>query len=473
MTRNADHELARLARRAWLALACGGFTTALTWIAAGGGATLIALRMFGERLEPTSLWALAAVPALAWGVFRAVREAPGRSGLATAIDRRFGLGGLFVTGLEVPNAAWRAELDARLGDSSARLPRLRPWRWLSQCALAVAFPLGVAALQGDDPIGARESRAIELALEDVTEKIELALEDGVVSEARGEELEQRARDLARMLEDGEQVSWGDVDALAERLSHEQSSHVGGLRALHAGLREFDELAAQSRNERLAHDRLAELWQRAADLGLLEDILEDLPADVRAELEAAARRQGTGSAGLDTPGGLADLLGKLDPTQLGLDAATLERLRDGACENAGAKLGGLAEKGRLAKSDLHDLRDLLEGEGLLDRQQDGARSNAPGRGGVDRGRGDADLDYLHDTDADTSGLSPAKLPPGVAVPDEWQVAGVSRAVPFADPREAAPGSGDGVAGQGRATWHRRLAPRHRDAVRRFFSGAEGR
>jgi hypothetical protein len=67
----------------------------------------------------------------------------------------------------------------------------------------------------------------------------------------------------------------------------------------------------------------------------------------------------------------------------------------------------------------------------------------------------------------------KLPGGTKPSREWQVTGVSRAAPRAAPEEPAGPGGAGQAGAGEAAWRRRLAPRHREVVRRFFSDEAGR
>jgi hypothetical protein len=47
--------------------------------------------------------------------------------------------------------------------------------------------------------------------------------------------------------------------------------------------------------------------------------------------------------------------------------------------------------------------------------------------------------------------------------------VTRADPKADPIEDTGAGSEGAGDGGEAAWRRKLAPRHRDAVRRFFGG----
>ena len=100
-----------------------------------------------------------------------------------------------------------------------------------------------------------------------------------------------------------------------------------------------------------------------------------------------------------------------------------------------------------------------------------KSGRPGKGGITRGRGDAGLGLTNETEGATDAFRARRLPRGAVVPKTWERIGVSRVAPSVDPvRSGEPGSA-GVEGTGEATWHRRLAPRHREAVRRYFGGTE--
>jgi hypothetical protein len=90
--------------------------------------------------------------------------------------------------------------------------------------------------------------------------------------------------------------------------------------------------------------------------------------------------------------------------------------------------------------------------------------------VSRGPGDAALEYSHETQGDPEAFRAKALPPGAQASKQWQRLGERRVAPTAQPRrDDAPGSaGDEGAGEG--SWRRRVAPRHREVLRRFF-GAE--
>ena len=95
---------------------------------------------------------------------------------------------------------------------------------------------------------------------------------------------------------------------------------------------------------------------------------------------------------------------------------------------------------------------------------------PGSGGITRGRADAALEHTGETEGDTKGMAPQRLPPGAKAPQPSFRLSVGRGEPTANPiRDGNPG-GAGAEGPGVATWHRRLAPHVRDVVRGFFRSA---
>lgn len=96
----------------------------------------------------------------------------------------------------------------------------------------------------------------------------------------------------------------------------------------------------------------------------------------------------------------------------------------------------------------------------------------GSGGIDRGRGDADLRYGEEAEGGAERFLPRALDPARWLdPGSSALLGVGSTAPAVDPQ--AEGAGlEAVEGAGGAgTWRRRLAPRHREAVRGFF-GPEG-
>ena len=97
-----------------------------------------------------------------------------------------------------------------------------------------------------------------------------------------------------------------------------------------------------------------------------------------------------------------------------------------------------------------------------------KGQQPGRGDVTRGRADAHLEYKNQTEGTTDAFKAKKLPPGRLPSKEWERTGLRRTTPTTQPERAGATGGAGDQGAGEASWRRRLAPHHRDVVRKYFS-----
>ena len=86
----------------------------------------------------------------------------------------------------------------------------------------------------------------------------------------------------------------------------------------------------------------------------------------------------------------------------------------------------------------------------------------------RGRADAFLAYAGETKGATDAFQAKKLPAGTRPSREWERVGLRRQVPEARPERTDGAGTAGDDGAGEASWRRRLAPRHREVVRRFFA-----
>jgi hypothetical protein len=99
---------------------------------------------------------------------------------------------------------------------------------------------------------------------------------------------------------------------------------------------------------------------------------------------------------------------------------------------------------------------------------------PGNGGVSRGRADAELTWGEETPGRTDQFEPEQLPDAkVLDPGSTAIVGVGARAPEVEPRAGGSGLVEVQASAGKSAWKRRLAPRHRDAVKGFFGGEERR
>ena len=93
---------------------------------------------------------------------------------------------------------------------------------------------------------------------------------------------------------------------------------------------------------------------------------------------------------------------------------------------------------------------------------------PGVGAVTRGRADAELVWGAEREGRGEEFAPEALPPGRALDLEHSgIVGLGAAAPGVDVERESAGRAGVEASLGREAWDRRLAPRHRRAVERWF------
>ena len=97
-----------------------------------------------------------------------------------------------------------------------------------------------------------------------------------------------------------------------------------------------------------------------------------------------------------------------------------------------------------------------------------QQKSPGSGGVDFGRADAEFALGEETPLTADELDSARLEAAELLDlDSSHLLGLGTATPEVDGRGEATGLQRLGADSGKAAWSRRLAPRHRRAVGRFF------
>jgi hypothetical protein len=135
------------------------------------------------------------------------------------------------------------------------------------------------------------------------------------------------------------------------------------------------------------------------------------------------------------------------------AKALEELSDLiACECEG--LAGMCDKMGMC-------------EGLCNRDGDGN----PGRGGVNRGRGDAELSFGEESSEQGAKFRDVAMPQGIA-DENGQLIETTFSVPEVNPiapggRSVARAAADATGDQ---TWKQPVRPRHREALKRYFGSS---
>lgn len=97
-------------------------------------------------------------------------------------------------------------------------------------------------------------------------------------------------------------------------------------------------------------------------------------------------------------------------------------------------------------------------------------NRPGKGGVTEGRGDADLEFGDMSSSQGTKFKETILPPGYLDKPRDEILSITAASPEVKPADSAPRNAarPNEAVSGHEAWNRNVRPRHRNAVKNYFS-----
>jgi hypothetical protein len=431
--------LRRLARR----LAVGLFLDVWpAWAVASllvAGVVALACRMFFPAAAARLHWLwlaplITAVPALVVCVMRAYRPAD----VVALADWLNGGQGTLMTLLETGDAAWA---DSPMAEHASHfpLPRLRPWRQLRALPAAVAFLAVALWLPQRTPRTANTILADEIAGGLTATVVELKQQQ-MLTAAEEKTLDEEIERIRRGAQERvDASSWEAADALREKLAADLSEKQNAARWAEASLARYAAAAAAGPDgEPGAEAQAAELTralEKLAQSGLLAAAPEDLQRVLK--------------------GG-----------QLPRDAKSLRELSASLSKYLGETSGRLGNLARMGK----EFGRFDPSEFPLDHSQSSPDGDGdPGRGGVNRGRGDAELTWGQET-ALFDRFKAQPLPPGAArSADDWAPVVELPGAPRESPELSASSSGrQYAAAAGQAAWRRTLAPRHQSAVKRYFA-----
>ena len=415
----------------WPAWAIGGLMAA--------GTVAVVCRMFVPAVAPYLGWlwlfpVLTTMPALV--IHR--RRAYAATDTAVIADWLGGGRGALLTWLETADPAWS---DSPLLRNATTFPfpqiRLR----LTQLAVIPAIAFLAIAFLLPQRVRARDTSAAladEIASNLKTAVVELQ-QESLLTPEETERLEEQIEQIRASAEERvDPSSWEAADALREQvvatLTEKQEAVKWTQESLARLAASADSLGA---GESLSNAQTAELTkalEKLAKTGMLAGASEKLrgmlqagklPADPKALRELAAslgKYLSETNAQFASAAGLGKAFGRFDPSEF----------------QTGSEPGTDAD-----------------GE--------------PGRGGVTRGRADAELTWGKET-TPFDRFKSKPLPPGAArSADDWApivtLPGAPQESPTASVQAAAR---DYAAAAGDTAWRRSLAPRHQSAVKKYFA-----
>jgi hypothetical protein len=396
-------------------------------------------RLFFPGAAPYLRWVwlaplATALPVIVISVVRAYRPAD----VIAVADWLTGGHGLLLAVMETNDPAWSDSAIVRRA-SDFRLPRLRPWRRLRLVPAAAAFLIAALWLPQRAPRPQNAALADEIASGLTTTVAELKQQNLITpadEKALEEEIERIRRGADKRVDAS---SWEAADALKEKLAADVAEKQNALQWAQDSLARFQaaarsgtpgdpKIAAASAELTKALERLAQSGMLAGAPDTLRELMKGgrLPTDPKAlsELAAAVSKYLSETNGrFAAAGKLGKEFGRFDPAEFPLDHSQVSQDGDGD----------------------------------------------PGRGGVNRGRGDAELTWGKET-ALFDRFKAQPLPPGAArSADDWSPLVEMPGAPQANPAAGASAAARQYAATaGQTAWRRTLAPRHQSAVKKYFA-----
>ncbi len=439
--------LRRLTRRVALGLFLETWPRWAVGALLAAGTAALVCRLFFAQAAPwlPILWIaplLATLPAIYSCIRRAYRPAE----IVALADWLSGGQGMLLTVLEKRDPAW-SNAPALASLSRLSLPRLNPWRKLGPVFAAGIFLSMVLFLPQRMVTGPRSTVLANDVVADLQSAAEILKKEDLLTPDEQKKLEEEIERIRKdALDRLDASSWEAADALREKVAAQLDEKHDAMRWAQESLARYADAAqAGTPPSDAQSDELAAAIEKLARTGMLGDA----PSDIQ-QLLGGEDAVGGGHVRLPT-----------DPTQLRRLAAQLAK-HLGERSARFSELGKLGrEAGRFDPSEFGEFN-----------YEEGTNSDGtPGNGGIDHGRGDADLTW-GDESIPFDKFKSAALPPGsVRSPDDWAPVATLPGAPTESPEFGGPSTGMQFTGtSGQAAWRRTLSPRHYSAVKKYFDNS---
>jgi len=421
------------------------------------GAIVLVVKLLVPQAWPNILWgALGLIPAIGIAWWQAGRQQRGRWESVARLDSALNTGGLLMMLSELPDDEWSKALPQLERAWQQAIPRIRPRRFASFLILPLLFAvgacfvplrIGTSGMILRNTVGQQAAQELETLLNSIDK-------EQVLDEEEKKQLQEEIKKIADETRDTPLTheKWETVDALRERMKVRLEST--SMIALQASDAAGALAAASSADGDIDLDRI--------------DILEK-------DLGEALTKLGKKGVFKGAPQELQDQLQRLMKSgkfKLPEDEAERQELLDELREFLDDENRKLAE----LRKQCAGCRG--QGEGNEDEDGEGqcngnANCNRPGRGGVTRGRGDAELSWGDESDKQGTKFKEVVLPKGELDQPKDEIVAIKKSAPIEEAGDVGPRSARRTdeAAAGQATWNRKLNPRHRNAVRKYFDTAK--
>ena len=456
------------------------YRTLLRWSVVGlmvAGVVVLAIRFKGY--DPKDLWEWFAG---AWGILavsafvHSYRHKPNTGRLLAALDQQNNAGGILMASGEADARSWENKMDP------LELPKIR-WEsgrsWLGMgiasifVAAAFFIPMKYARLLAEPPL--EISQQVERLREqiDVLEKERVLPRDD--ADGKRKELEQIEKQASGF---NPSKTWEALDALqrnnqqlAQQAAAEAQSQIDAINEASLLGQALDMLPKNLQNQQALEQGLqmmGGLLDQLAKQGTLDP--SKLPPGLQKAAEEAMKQIAKG--GMPDAGQVAQMMKALEGNKGELLQMAQALAQKGLLPNPGDFMNGLQPgKGEGMRGLDPDALGNFLGQNQAGDFGQMAREllqGIPGRGGITRGPGHAELEFSNDSDAAGSEFKEQYL--GLSAPiTDAEILGVTVTAPEVTGGEAILGKGaldSANAGRGNAITAP-ILPRHRSAVKSFF------
>ncbi|MGH9835191.1 MAG: hypothetical protein ACRD9Y_19395, partial [Blastocatellia bacterium] len=454
VSNNHEQAISRFAQRlAWLLTLKHSLAFVAAWCFVWGTIALV-LRATAVSPRKPLLWgAIGIAIAIVIAAVIARKRLPSRNSMRALLDERNDCGGLLMADADADIGGWRMP--------EIILPRLRfnGARAWGLFAASVAFVLASLLV----PVrfaSVNAGRALDVSkeVENLAAQIEALKEAQIIEESKAESLEQKLDQL------GQEASGEDPAKTWEALDH-----LAG--AVEKAAKEAAENAS-SEQERLAGaEALAEGLMAGADQ-LDAKTLTEAMQTLSAMMQGAMKENEMLASGLSPETQEAIKSGALKPEHLKDISKALSQNKSAMKQ----KLSKLAQSGMINPNSLKSAQaNARDNSGLAQFLKEnaekmsvedavGAWCENPGKGGVDRGRGDAAMTWTDGSSEKDAKFKEKVLPPSVVAGlNDSQMVGLSASAPTVDQSGiAAHGALNSAATGGGSAYTQTVLPRHKGA-----------
>jgi hypothetical protein len=418
------HQILRpVARRVnwtvWLSRA----VTPLAGVLVTFAAALILLKMVAPQHRWWALGVLAAVPAVLLYVYRVCR-ARGlffrEAEIAEVVDHVTTSDGLVTAVYERPAlAAEQTFFDALSRRLREHFPRLNPRYFFRRLAPAICLMVIAVLVPPRPAAGEREKQEVLAALTSpLADKLQMNAE--ILPEKEKEQLEKQLEEIKQSPENVSKEQWEAVEEVQQRIDNAVEQSENAAAQMSSAVNELSGMLGEAKGDSTPLGNDAQQKER------MEQIVQDLTL-------------------------------KADNPKMPLNDAQRRQMKDAMNK---------CKSGKCSAKDLAELQKQLAGMCNKQGQQPG-QENA-GRGGRDRGRGDAALTLGDEGKLDDAEFEQKDLNNQFIAPEDMVDLGIIPVEPKPDPGKFAPGTLKNFGNQeGNNVNRTKISPSQKDVVSRYF------